>query len=121
MLKIMLKLEREDSIILYSIHYRLKPRFSNDKMMSQANSRGEIMNTDKKQLDTQLYKITRVMWFGLSCVSVYILYTVYNMTVEPESALGVYHTIPEMIENVLAGCVVVTAFSALFEYLSGQS
>ena len=79
------------------------------------------MNINEKKLDAGLYKITRVMWFFLTVSALNILYTVHRMTLEPETALGVYHMIPEMIEHVLAGCVVVTALGAVFEYLSKRS
>lgn len=76
------------------------------------------MNLNINKTDASLYRITRVMWFCLSLAAVYILYTVYNMKVDPESALGVYHTVPEMLEHILAGCIVVLALGTAFEYLS---
>lgn len=79
------------------------------------------MNLNEKILDAHLYRITRVMWFFLTVAAIYILYTVHNMSIDPEKALGVYHTVPEMIENVLAGCVIVTGLGAAFEYLSKRS
>ena len=79
------------------------------------------MNHNIEKLDAELFRIMRVMWMFLIIMSVYILYVVHSMSIDPDRALGMYHMIPEMIEHLLAGCVVIISLGVAFEYLAKRS
>lgn len=76
---------------------------------------------DKQKSDSVLYEITRPMWYLLSILSVYVFYTAFRMTEEPELSMGLYFLLPQMLECVAAGAVAILVTSVLFEYISHRS
>ena len=75
---------------------------------------------DKRFSDGVLFEITRPMWYLLSIVSVYLLYTVSRMAEEPSLSPGLYFMLPQMLAGVAAGAVAILLTCVLFEYISSR-
>ncbi len=60
-------------------------------------------------------KVQRGLWFFLSLLGVYILYETVDLIGNPSANPGMYMMIPEMAEHLLAGLIIVLAFSAVVD------
>lgn len=78
------------------------------------------MKNDHRAADDFLFDITVPMWFLLSILAVYILYSVFNMAQDSELAVGRFHEVISLIECLAAGTVSVTATGLIFELVNAR-
>lgn len=71
----------------------------------------------KINADRYFEVILKCMWMLVSFMAVYIFFSVMRLVTVPEETTGLMLAIPEMIEHLLASCVIVTGFGCLIEYL----
>lgn len=74
----------------------------------------------KIKADRFFGKIQKFAWILLSLAALYIFAFTGEICVNPADNLGLINIIPELIENVLGGCIVLLGGGVLFEYLTSD-
>ena len=65
-------------------------------------------------------KIQKAAWVLLSLLALYIFTKAGDIAANPCDNLGEGRFIPQLVEHLLAGCVVLLAGGALFEYITSE-
>lgn len=78
------------------------------------------MSYTASQLDLELCFVMRAMWAFLTYAAFCLFCNVCLMYAVPSYAVGMYQSIPEMAEHLLAGCVVTVGLGSAFQYLGGR-
>ena len=77
---------------------------------------GIIMN-EKIITDRNFELILKCKWKLISFGELNIFFSVTRLFTAPEETVGLMTMLPEMIEHLLASCVIAVGFSCLVEYL----
>lgn len=75
---------------------------------------------NKIKADRFFCKIQKAAWILLSLLALYIFAYSGEIAANPTEHLGEIRRIPELLEHLLAGCVVVLGGGALFEYFTSE-
>ena len=74
----------------------------------------------KIKADNFYGKIQKAAWVLLSLLALYILAKAGDIAANPCENLGEIRFMPQLVEHLLAGCVVLLAGGALFEYITSE-
>lgn len=74
----------------------------------------------KYTIDYVFCCLTRAIMTMLCCGGIYVLRTIVLMHRCPGYALGLYHSIPELAEHLIAGILVYAACALLFVWTASR-
>lgn len=72
-------------------------------------------NLLKSQADTYYFSVSKTAMFFTSIFAVFILYSVYKMSLCPDLAAKYYYSVPSVLKNVLLVCIAAVSVGVVFE------
>ena len=72
-------------------------------------------NLLKSQADTYYFRVAKTAMFITSIFAVFVLYSVYKMSLCPVIAAKYYYSVPLILKNVLLVCIAAVSVGVVFE------